>query len=291
MNRSIWPSKKFILSLFVITILVLVIIFVPALVKKKKNAPKEEKEKTTNVELTLGEVLDGDSDGDGLYDWEEALWGTNPHNPDTDDDGVSDKEQVDFLRTEVLASPNESGTPSLEDMIARELYATIAIVEQGGELDQADIDLIAANFTERVAGITTTKYSQADLTIVPRNSASHQNYGEKVLPLIEKYPLTDADLTPVVAIMNGGTDTAPLVKTAQKFNTFADSLLAIEVPTDAVTVHLVMTNAIRGFAQTVERISKIEEEPLVAVKSVSDFEVVLDELINAYQTVLTAFNL
>ena len=36
-----------------------------------------------------------DSDGDGLSDWEEEhIWGSDPHDPDTDGDGVDDGEQV-----------------------------------------------------------------------------------------------------------------------------------------------------------------------------------------------------
>ena len=35
-----------------------------------------------------------DSDGDGLTDTEEAWWNTNPNNPDTDGDKISDGEEV-----------------------------------------------------------------------------------------------------------------------------------------------------------------------------------------------------
>lgn len=35
-----------------------------------------------------------DTDGDGLRDWEEILWKTNPNNPDTDGDGYTDKEEI-----------------------------------------------------------------------------------------------------------------------------------------------------------------------------------------------------
>jgi len=38
-----------------------------------------------------------DSDGDGLYDWQEEELGTNSDNPDTDGDGVNDKDDPDPL--------------------------------------------------------------------------------------------------------------------------------------------------------------------------------------------------
>ncbi len=36
----------------------------------------------------------GDSDGDGLTNKEESLWGTDPHDPDTNDDGILDGAEV-----------------------------------------------------------------------------------------------------------------------------------------------------------------------------------------------------
>ncbi|HLX11977.1 MAG TPA: OmpA family protein, partial [Bacteroidota bacterium] len=43
-----------------------------------------------------------DSDGDGLTDDEEAILGTDPHNPDTDGDGLSDYDEVKIYHTDPL---------------------------------------------------------------------------------------------------------------------------------------------------------------------------------------------
>lgn len=43
-----------------------------------------------------------DSDGDGLLDNEEAQYGTDPYDPDTDDDGLSDGEEVKIYSTDPL---------------------------------------------------------------------------------------------------------------------------------------------------------------------------------------------
>lgn len=41
-----------------------------------------------------------DSDRDGLYDFEEASLGTDPKDPDTDDDGLNDADEVNLHRTD-----------------------------------------------------------------------------------------------------------------------------------------------------------------------------------------------
>lgn len=46
-----------------------------------------------------------DSDGDGLKDWEEELWGLNPYNPDTHGTGLGDLAYVEQERARVAEVP------------------------------------------------------------------------------------------------------------------------------------------------------------------------------------------
>jgi len=48
-----------------------------------------------------------DSDSDGLKDWEEALRGTDPKNPDTDGDGTPDGEEVKEGRNPLKKGPDD----------------------------------------------------------------------------------------------------------------------------------------------------------------------------------------
>lgn len=52
----------------------------------------------TNVALTA--AVEGDSDGDGLVDTQEAVLGTDPNNRDTDGDGLSDGDEVLIYSTD-----------------------------------------------------------------------------------------------------------------------------------------------------------------------------------------------
>ncbi len=57
---------------------------------------------TISSEATISVVVT-DSDGDGLSDYEELLYGTDPLNRDTDRDGLSDGEEVHSYRTNPLS--------------------------------------------------------------------------------------------------------------------------------------------------------------------------------------------
>jgi hypothetical protein len=55
-----------------------------------------------------------DSDGDGLYDWEEYLLGTDPHDSDTDDDGRTDYQEVRIDHTNPrVGNPASDPNPTL----------------------------------------------------------------------------------------------------------------------------------------------------------------------------------
>lgn len=48
-----------------------------------------------------------DTDNDGLKDWEELLWKTDPNSPDTDFDGTPDGEEIALGRNPLTAGPDD----------------------------------------------------------------------------------------------------------------------------------------------------------------------------------------
>jgi outer membrane protein OmpA-like peptidoglycan-associated protein len=56
------------------------------------------------VDVGEGDV---DSDGDGLFDRDEGLLGTDPYNPDTDGDGISDGDEVFKYKTDPLNADSD----------------------------------------------------------------------------------------------------------------------------------------------------------------------------------------
>ena len=50
--------------------------------------------KNSSSQEIAEKIILKDSDNDGLKDWEEVLWKTDPNNPDSDGDGMNDNEEV-----------------------------------------------------------------------------------------------------------------------------------------------------------------------------------------------------
>lgn len=79
----------------------LVITFVPF--KKKTGTAVSPKTK----EEALAR-LTRDTDGDGLKDWEEKIYGTNPEKTDTDGDGTPDGEEIKTSRNPLRPGPDDA---------------------------------------------------------------------------------------------------------------------------------------------------------------------------------------
>src|SRR3989344_4421706 len=148
--------------------------------------------KPVNAELTddiLAEYVAKDTDADGLPDWQEVLYGTNPNVADTDGDGISDGEAVrqGLLTPTSLSSqipedpigeediPGEVPTEgSLTEEFSRALFE--AFVKAGGgqpmspEAQEALVGQLLADFSSRAGRAINSSYSQVSIRTNPAMS-------------------------------------------------------------------------------------------------------------------------
>lgn len=76
--------------------------------------PPQTKPQLIQLEKKKNPLLE-DDDRDGLQNWEEQIYGTDPHNPDTDGDGTPDAEEIKLGRNPLIKGPNDgSATPQAQ---------------------------------------------------------------------------------------------------------------------------------------------------------------------------------
>ncbi|MBI2020996.1 hypothetical protein HYS99_00595 [Candidatus Giovannonibacteria bacterium] len=109
------PSKNFIALVSATLVILFVGFFITRVVLPEKKAKKERLASALNAIqkpeagfLEAYEDANRDTDGDGLKDWEEILWKSDPHKPDTDEDGTTDKEETKENRSPVVAGKKNS---------------------------------------------------------------------------------------------------------------------------------------------------------------------------------------
>src|SRR3989344_6022717 len=137
------PSKKFIITvsvLFVLAAGVFILFFTSS--EKESFATGETK---NNMALKIenqavADLMQNDSDSDGIYDWEEALWGTDKNKSQTFG-GVPDATYIKNKRSELKIEQSVNVTKLTEtEKFAREFLASFAAMSDSGQVDQDTIN-------------------------------------------------------------------------------------------------------------------------------------------------------
>lgn len=186
------PSKNIIALAFIALAIVSVAFILKnkALFTKDKTQEKvEEKTPTLVADNTVNKLLSEDTtkdtDNDGLPDWEEALWSTDPKNPDTDGDKTTDGDEKKQKRNPLKAGPDDgtkddidtslieedpsqsSGKKTLTEEVAKTFFTRFMYLQQNGGIDAASKDALlkeVSNLAEN--SFVYRKYSLNDLSII-----------------------------------------------------------------------------------------------------------------------------
>ena len=138
------PSKKFSLILGIC-----VLVGVGYFIFIRSTSSHSTKLTKKTLELTPEQIIEGDRDGDGVRDWEEALWGTNPDKKDSDENGIDDLAEIDNRRKKIAESqgldPEDSSSKTLNetDLFSRDIFASIISLREKGALNEESIKTLA----------------------------------------------------------------------------------------------------------------------------------------------------
>lgn len=267
------PSTHFIIIIAGIAIAAGVILGIKLIVDHYK---KQQFVKSTGIstDVKLSEFLGTDTDGDGVLDWEEPLWGFDPKNPDTDGNGVSDGTEVQSKKAELPGSESENSPENLNDTqkFARDLFVTINALSQNGVLNETSIANLAATLGDQVT-ITTvaSQYSVADLSVVTTSKSTIRAYHTNLSAIINRYPQDKiGNELSIMAVMfeeNNPIKIAELKAIAQNYQSFATELLAIPVPADVTEDHFTLLDSAHKISVSLGQMDAVFENPLMSLGS------------------------
>ncbi len=272
-----------------------------------KNSKVNENKKITNSDLTynlkgdelISDLVNRDSDKDGVLDWEEGLWGTDPNNKDTNGTGLGDKAEIEKQKAENNIGGGdevEEGNLTQTDKFARELFATISTLNQTGTMDQATIDKITSTVTERIQNSVPRKiFSLTDIKTIKDDSVSATNkYNESLNALYKKYPINGNVLT-TLAKLSGDEDTnadtqtlAELDPIIKQTTLFIDGLTKINTPNFLATKHLNFLNTLERILENLNDVKLFESDVIVALSGMSQYEQNSTELENTVTNLANA---
>lgn len=275
------PSKKTIL-VAIACFVVIALIFISS--QNKNTEASKNIQQTTQTEIApqiiMSETVKNssgiDTDNDGLKDWEEVLWGTDPKKADTNGNGVSDAQEVEVLKRSQIykQKPTTSNTfkdsdtaqasaPTLTDKIAQEMFAKyINLKQTGTTIDDSTATAVA----QRVLSdnnnleINLQKFTAVDLPNITtsEDTATIKAYGNEMWNIMvqgtpKNVVLENEYSIFTKAVQNG--DQKELLKLDPIINGYIETitdLLAMRVPKSAVIVHLGLVNDMNTILATIQ---------------------------------------
>jgi len=226
-----------------------------------------------------------DSDGDGLKDWEEALWKTDPTKKDTDGDGTNDADEIQdgrdptiselnaddvFKKPEDFAKSNGTTTKTISQKAADEFalnYFTAKARLKGGALSNAAKQKLVINLLlamQKGASAYKDRYNQKD--VKTSKTADAKDYLNKLGGTLDE---NFKEITePEIDIMNKMSDIGDFsgvvvldtyIPAYQKTIKFLESEI---VPESYAALHLALLNSMNNTLIAVEGFRHVEDDPV-----------------------------
>jgi hypothetical protein len=261
---------------------------------------------TANAESTqtlLKAYAQKDSDNDGLPDWEESLYGLDPHNPHSFSPNMTDGEAVarglvkpkfssaaTATTTDSSAIPGPTAAPnSVTDQFAQDLFKQITSQSNGTPPTQAEIAQFAQSAIQSLVQnhSTQNKYSLSSLKISDYGPDALRTYAiaaEKTLAANDPgTSKNELDYFSDAVNLNDAQAFASLKKIGAAYSADGPSFMNTPTPAAAQYAHLEVANALTRMGEDVTNMSAMNTDPLRAYLGLAAYQ-------NDSQSMLRAFS-
>ena len=243
-----------------------------------------------NLQKIVAETASIDTDEDGLKDWEETLFKTDPKNSDTDGDGTSDGDEIDQKRNPLVQGPDDKGASAISGEIDRTKVEELPDTEKlAFKLFEGYIDLkqsrylgtnIEKNFvTGLVANsIPTIAYAIFQGADVSVSLAAGKEGAETYRKALEEawkplFNIHEDELITFARIIDSGDNAGfqTLLDARDIYEETISGMKNISVPKDAVSIHLDILNGFSFFVGVLDTMINVKDDPLVALTAVNGY--------------------
>lgn len=245
-----------------------------------------------------------DFDADGLKDWEENLWQTDPQNPDTDRDGASDGDEVKENRDPLVPGPNDlltpmenlSKNPGLTEpstLTAKIGIPTLNIIYQAmedGDLNKNELKAITNDFDTLVqrTKISVSQYALSDLSLSKNSSdESIKKYANEFGALIKNNfdELNESELAILTkyATEQNKKYLEEIGEIAIAYQKVFELGKNIQTPEILSEKHLIVLNAFARIADELKDFKKSDSDPMAAISALKYYQT---DALDAYESLV-----
>jgi hypothetical protein len=263
----------------------------------------------------LEQIATKDSTGDGLPDWEKALYGIPLgatttdyfHLGMTDGEAVSKGLIVPKAATPAATTASSSsavvggvGAPSsnsLTDIFAQNFFTLYLAQEQsaGGSLSSSQVDSIAS---QALAQLTASAKpapdfkTASDIKVAGTGSDAMRAYATAAEAVFrtQDAQLPKSELTYLQDYLNGDKTALPnIVTIAAAYRNIATGLAALTVPQEAAATHLVLVNALARIGAASSDFSHVDTDPLASMLALEQYPQAVTDMMGAFSDIQKEF--
>lgn len=277
------PKARLFLAIFIVLIVGIGI----WLIYKSKPVPKKPI-KLADI-IRQNPKLTEDDDKDGLKNWEEQIYQTDPKNADTDGDGTDDREEINLGRDPLKIWPDdkieiksgvlENGlkTTNFTDQFAETFVREPVTQIIAGGKPNINTDLIEA-YTDQLLKKSildsAPKISESELKKNPVNSLENMQKYLQNFEMIWKNNIAplekELDIT-VTAFQNQNYSDLPKIeKNIIAYQKTIDEIKLLFAPASAWDFHVGILNFLYKIKLSAELMKKAEKDPLKAMLAIKD---------------------
>ncbi|MCX6789916.1 MAG: hypothetical protein NTV60_00100 [Candidatus Kaiserbacteria bacterium] len=265
----------------------------------------------------LHAIATRDSDADGLPDWEESLYGTDPHIADTFKLGMTDGEAVTrglivpkaiadirvatssaaFLGTNDLPSPAADG--SLTATFAQNFFTLFIAAKQtagGADLSESEMNDVATQALNSLISsvkIASDFKAERDLSISNSTPDAFKAFAKSAETVLMNNT-ADATTTALKylksALEHNDTTAFPhILSIAKAYRDTAAGFAALPVPKELVADDLLLINAMMRLGGIIADFARANEDPLVAILALKQYPTVVQSMGAAFVNIGKAY--
>ena len=256
----------------------------------------------------LAAIATRDSDSDGLTDWEEALYGTDPQVSDTRGLGMTDGEAVaqGLIVPKAIADIPQAGAAgtvvdpdlppapaegTLTAAFAQSLFTSYfdALKESGGQLTDADLADIT---NQALAALGTTvraapPFKRADeIRVEGAGAEALRTYAAAVERVMQANTAeaSKSELEYLADVVKGGDTSglASITSLAKAYRMSAAGVAALPVPTELAATHLALVNSLAHLSEVTNDFALVNSDPLVAMLALEQYPQAVSTLIDSF---------